>query len=231
MNRHQTFEEISCENELKLGPELGPLFTQLCQEIYWLQSIWNEFQELFAKSGKRVDILNESGSFFFYIVQTTMWNDILLRIRRVTDPKKSAGKDNLTVMRLADLCPDDSLKAKIADLANKADQASQFAKVWRNRKIAHADLELSLGRSAVPLPTVKYEEVSNAITAIHDILNTISCELLGTEMLNEPIIGAEGAEAVLYVLRDGLDAQQSFRERMRNGALTPSDIQRRKTPI
>ena len=66
----------------------------------------NEFERLFGDA-EHVELLNLVGGAFFADVQRILWDDQLLRLTRLTDPPRTAGKDNLTVKRLPDLCEHD----------------------------------------------------------------------------------------------------------------------------
>ena len=226
MGRVRTQEEVESENLVRLGPELGPVFSKLSHELAWLQIIWCEYRELYGTKPERLEILNASAKTFFYTIQRSMWNEVLLRIRRLTDPAKTGDKQNLTIMRLGDLCEDPELANRVRALATLADEKSRFAKKWRDREIAHADLGLALGRSAEPLPEVSRSEVTDAIAAIHVVLNTISKKLMSAEIHDEPIIGPNGALALLYVLRDGLRAEAEQRHRIQTGQYTADDVKR-----
>ena len=61
----------------------------------------NEFERLFGDA-EHVELLNLVGGAFFADVQRILWDDQLLRLTRLTDPPRTAGKDNLTVKRLPD---------------------------------------------------------------------------------------------------------------------------------
>lgn len=56
----------------------------------------SEFERLYGQV-EHVALLNSVGAEFFADVQGILWDDLLLRIARLTDPPKSSGKDNLTV--------------------------------------------------------------------------------------------------------------------------------------
>ena len=56
---------------------------------------WEEYLELFGKTSSRIHLLNQSAPVFFKIVQDSLWENIILHLARLTDPPKSAGKNNL----------------------------------------------------------------------------------------------------------------------------------------
>ena len=101
-------EELSAEQVLEkcirdMGPELGPLYNELSDELVWLHAKWKQYRQLFGYSEERADLLNKASGYFFKIIQDALWDNIILHISRLTDPVKSAGKDNLTFLQLPDL--------------------------------------------------------------------------------------------------------------------------------
>lgn len=213
----------------KLGPELGEVFNALWQEVAWLHSVWEEFEELYATSKERIELLNRTAPFFFHFVQQELWHGVLIRIRKLTDPAETRKKQNLTICRLPGLC-DEPVRSKVQHRVETALEAAMFARDWGNRHVAHLDLDLALGRPAVPLPGVSKAATREALAAIHDVLNCISMELMDAEMHATPIHGPDGAETLLYLLQDGLDLQQYRRDARTGGDTVPETLQRRRRP-
>ncbi|MBK5279974.1 MAG: hypothetical protein JJE09_14035 [Bacteroidia bacterium] len=52
---------------------------------------WHAFNELFCSKLSRIDLMNESSSYFFFTVQEVLRDDLLLTIAKLTDPPKSIG--------------------------------------------------------------------------------------------------------------------------------------------
>ena len=139
----QSDSEVRQERISVLGQELGRVFHGLDRELLWVQLKWEEYKALFATSPESVELLNTLAPFFWWNIQTVMWEDVLLHISRLTD----APKKRLTVKQLPNLCRDDEsvreeLEKRIADAVS----ATRFARDWRNRRIAHRDLETALGQ-------------------------------------------------------------------------------------
>ena len=129
-----------------------------------------------------MEVLNTLAPFFWWNIQTVMWEDVLLHICRLTD----APRKNLTLKQLPNLCPDDErireeLEKRIADAVH----ATRFARDWRNRRIAHRDLETTLGKrtgnggGAKPLANATRLNVEQALRSINGVLNVIRRRLLG----------------------------------------------------
>lgn len=156
-----------------MGEPLGSLFTVLWQEMARIYHKWSEFVELFGTNPSRIDILNSVAPNFFGLVQGMFWEDILLHIARVTDRCESAGRSNLTIQRIPGLITDCDIRAATESKVCKAIDSSKFCRDWRNRWIAHYDLELAVDESAKPLAPASRTQVIAALSSIADVLNTV----------------------------------------------------------
>ena len=157
----------------------------------------DEFRKLFS-SAKNVSLLNDiTGGAFVWDIQNILWDDLLLRLCRLTDRKQSGSKDNLTVRRLPAFCMRESseMSARIQKLVDIAVTKSEFARDRKNRRISHTDLETKVG-NAKPLATASLLKVTSALDAIHAVLNATSKELLDSEIANH-VISRPRAQAFL----------------------------------
>lgn len=227
MSDHKTADRIKAERIDKLGPKLGPVFHALSDDLAWLQVKWAEYRQLFATSPERIDLLNTAAGLFFRILQDTLWEDTLLHISRLTDSPDVGGKRNLTVRALPELCEDQVIRERVSKLVNQAVSASQFARDWRNRRIGHRDLALALEPAAKPLSPASRADVSAALAAIHRVFNEISERMFDSTLADDVITPPTGAEALLYVIRDGLEADQARRQRIKKGEFTQEDLKHR----
>lgn len=224
MASDQSADKVRTEHLEKLGPKLGPIYSELMDDFSWLRVKWGEYRELYATSPERIDLMNSAAGLFFRIFQDTMWEDALLHLCRLTDPAVMGRKQNLSITVLPELCPNDILRNAVKTLVEKAVVATSFARDWRNRHIGHRDRPLALGL-AHPLAAASRAHVSEAISTIHKVLNKISEQLLGSTIADDVGIPPTGAEALLYVLRDGVKADTEKRERIRTGRFTKDDLQ------
>jgi len=223
----QTAEQVRQEYLDKLGTKLGPVFSELKDDLAWLHVKWAEYHELFGTSAARIDLLNSAAGLFFRILQDTLWEDALLHLCRLTDPAEMRGRRgrrNLTIQALPALCDDSALKAEVARLVTEATAKVSFARDWRNRRIGHRDLGVALGSTSRPLAAGSRADVSEALAAIHRVINHIHESLLNSTLADEVITPATGAEALLYVIRDGLQADEERRERIRSGKFSQADL-------
>ena len=221
-----TAEEAKKKNIEKMGDALGSQFSALWQEVVLVHMVWSEFVELYGTKPSRVEILNASASNFFYMAQQVLWESTMLHICRLTDPSLVAGKTNLTVQNLYSLIPDAKLKAEVLQLVDAAILRSDFCRDWRNRHIAHRDLDLALGKSATPLATGTVKDTTSAIKALAEVLNAVESHYMDSQTAYDFAKPHNGAIALLYALDDGLKAKRGREERIQQGKILDADLQR-----
>lgn len=142
----------------------------------WAHAEWilGEYRDLFSH-GERLAVLNAVAGPFLGLVQDVLWENLLLRVARLTDPVRTTGRKNLTFQQIPAFFTDQPEKHRDLDThVQAAIDAAKFARDWRNRRIGHRDLEHSLDRQAKPLETASLQRVDAALAAIHRILNTIA---------------------------------------------------------
>ena len=195
------------EYQDKLGAEFGAVFCGLRNEWAAAKMRFDEYRELFSKA-EDVRILNAiSGGGFIWDVQHIFWNDLVLRLCRLTDPCRTGGKSNLTVRRLPGFCKDQVLRIELQKRVDTAVEAANFARPWRNQRISHADLVKATTPSAEPLPPASLQQVAAALDAVHAVLNAISIKLLDAEIGNLVIVEPR-ARAFLCYVRQLVEAVQ-----------------------
>lgn len=223
MNRTLTAEEIKQAYIEIMGNSLGKQFCALRQEVVWLHSIWREYVELFGTKPSRIELLNKSAGFFFVIVADSLWEATLLHIARLTDPPKSAGKKNLTIQVLPTRVHE-KVRESVQDLVNIAIERAEFCRDWRNRRIAHRDLRLAIEEGVKPLTPASRRDVWNAIASIDNVLNAITFHYKDSTTNFDVVQGSDGAEALLYVLDDGLRAEAERSDRIRRREYRKEDL-------
>jgi hypothetical protein len=201
-------EEVRQQYVDAMGPKLGELFHALSTELTWIHWRWKQYRVLFGEKPSRLDLLNEAAPFFFRLVQDVFFEDTLLGIARLVEPAKSAKKRNLSITCLPRLLSSSTLHAEVSRLVDVARSDSVFALDWRNRHLAHRDLNLVLQASAQPLAPASREQVEKALSSLRHVLNHVERELrqVTTFYASSPLIG--DAEDLLYVIRDGLRRRQ-----------------------
>ena len=218
-----TADEVAASYKEVMGHELGGIFHELRNQTISLYWNWSEYVELFGSTPERVDILNKAAGSFFFIVQNALWRDYLLHICRLTDAAKTTGKANLSIRCLPDLV--DLEKApRTKELVQIAVDRSEFARDWRNRRLSHYDLQVALGRAAEPLAPASREHVQEAITALGELVNYLSLQYRGSTTVFDLPESGGSAKSLLYVLREGIEAECARRNRIRSGVATNDDF-------
>lgn len=109
-------EELEKRNVGKMGDALGKQYSAPHNEVGILHLYWKEFLEFFGTSQQRIDRLNQGAPGFFRMLQDELFSTNVLHIARLTEPPKTAGKENLTLSKLPELVDDRDLKNKLIGL-------------------------------------------------------------------------------------------------------------------
>lgn len=181
----KTSKEMLQQYRTQLGTEFGTAFHGLFND--WSLGLLRltEYRELF---GRREDValFNKlTGGSFTWDIQHIFWDDLLLRVCRLTDPPRSAGKLNLSITRLPAFVEkkDPKLCQKVQAYVNGAVKKAEFARDWRNRRISHSDWDRVMQRGD-PLAKATLKQVGSALDAIHTVLNMVSLGLLKVQIAN-----------------------------------------------
>ncbi len=205
---NESRETLLQRYQAQLGTKFGAAFYGLYND--WALSLMrlNEFRELFSRE-ENVSLLNAiAGGSFTWDIQRIFWDDLLLRVCRLTDPTRSARKQNLTVAMLPALCKkhDPTLCNEAQDRVKEAVEKAKFARDWRNRRIAHSDWQRVI-KKADPLAEASLQKVANVLDAVHAVLNCISKSLLNEQIHNSVTIEPR-AGAFLAYARQLVDSVQ-----------------------
>jgi hypothetical protein len=225
MARHQSAEEVEKEYLLAFGPALGRLYHTLRNEVVWLHAKWLEYRKLYAKSEKRIDLLNGTAGSFFRIVQDVLWEDILLHIARLTDPPQQRNFENLSLLRLPDAIEDHALADELRELVMVAKAKAKFARQWRNRRLAHRDLALALGSKASPLPGASRQSVEEILASFREVMNRLHVRYLHSEVAFDHFLTHDDADALVHHLAVAVRYDERQRERFRKGSPLPEDLE------
>lgn len=173
--------------------------------------------------------MNKAASVFFHRVQITFDRKLILGIWRIAGPAKSAGKSNLTVHVLEPL-----LEAKLpgegpnlSTLIDAVKRAASFTKDWRNRWLAHRDLDLSIGSPTVmSVSDATLGRINGALTAVDDVLKSVDRSCKGNSAGFRRIIGDCGSKSLIRVIDEGLRAREQRMARLQAGDATEDDVAR-----
>ncbi len=190
-------DTVEIEYRDKLGEEFGAIFHRL--RIHWAFSVMRskEFEALFSDAAT-VELLSAiGGGGFIRDIQNILWDDLILRITRLTDPIQTARKDNLTVRKLPEFC-ENGLRSEVEDLVKSAGQRTAFARDWRNQHISHTDLTRAIDPDVEPLAPASLQQINAALNAIHAVLDRISSCLLNENIRNDIAYRPRASAFVAY---------------------------------
>lgn len=208
MRRILSADHVREQSVAAMGRPLGELHYALQSEVTWLHLKWADFRALFATK-ETVDLLNQAAPTFFGSLQNMMWEDALLHLCRLTDPPKSAGKDTLTIRRLHPLISEPSLQSQVQRLADDAKKSTEFARDWRNRRLAHKELPPLDGGAPVSLADAGREQLETALEAIRRTMNCIELHYLDRRnAYQHSIEGLGGVATLLHRLRVSLGSER-----------------------
>jgi hypothetical protein len=207
MSSERSNEEVRLQWEEAMGRELGQRAHALSNELTYTNWRWTQYVKLYASGPKKVELLNEAAPLFFRFVQDIFFEETVLSIARLTGPRKSAGQENLSIGGLADLIIDREVRSRVQEKTADARSASEFAVPWRNKRLAHRDLSLSLKLSP-PLDSIGIQRVTDSLRAIGVVLNEVqmSFKLGVTAYSSSPLAG--DADALLMTMQHGLRRQR-----------------------
>lgn len=157
-----------------------------------------------------VELLNAiTGGGFLWDVQMIFWDDLMLRLAKLTDPVKGGRgreKKNLTVQLLPAFCCDDSLRDEMQRLVNEAVEATEFAREWRNKRIGHTDLERALSPNPEPLADSNREKAQVALNAIFAVLEAANASIRDVHLLRNVVSYPPRAAAFIAYVRQTSEA-------------------------
>ncbi|MBZ5642529.1 MAG: hypothetical protein LAO19_07210 [Acidobacteriia bacterium] len=199
-----------------MGQELGQVFHATSNELTWIHWRWSQFCTLFGQDESLMHVLNEAAPFFFRIIHDVLFEDTMLAIARITGPPATFSKANLAITKFPELIVRSDLKARISELVIAAQGSATFARDWRNRHLAHRDLDLAvLNPKVQPLATVTRNHVDNALSALRDVLNFVEESYCKEHTAYSHCSVPGDARELLYIINSGLSHERDRRARWR----------------
>ena len=215
-------DEQKRKYEERMGAEAGAAFYRVVAEVADLHAKWGDYLALFAKPN-RIDLLNKAAPDFFGRLQYALLDDVMLHLARLTDKAATGKKSNLSIKGLVQLLPDQDLQKGLATLIDAMDGKVAPCRDWRDRRIAHNDYALAVGRSATPLQSASRASIRESIDAVAGVVGTISIYYFAAAMGYDCDEGP--ATDLIYVLNDGVRAAEQRKARLAAGEYVhPSDF-------
>lgn len=186
---------------IPMEPELRESFTILARKLVELHIVWQQYRQLYGQDDGTIDVLNRTAGLFFKIVQDELWDSVLLRVCRMTDPAAQGKNKNLTIWSLHSLITDATFKAEVEKQCQAADDAAEFARSHRNKRIAHQDHGYTTNSPANPLSPVSRDRVEEMLKALRGVMNLIHGHYDGIDFQYDKFVDYSGARKLVAELR------------------------------
>jgi len=193
-------EVIAYYNSEKLN-----LFWSLHEEVLYLFYRWKIYRQLFDSGDENLDLLNRSGSNVFALLQVLTEENVFLTLSRLTDPAKSMGHNNLSLVYLLEkleptLTPE--LKKNLWARLDSLKKRTHSIRNHRNKRIAH--LDLNYAQKVEPLPSVDRADLADSMELLESIMRDLHLALSNadTRYKDPPIAYGCDGQHLLGVLND-----------------------------
>jgi hypothetical protein len=197
--------------------DVDEVFQELKTEVTWLHARWIMYRQLFAHSPKRIDLLNECASTFFYTIQDVFIGDVQIALSKLTDPARTGANENLSLEQLQERFErqrEPNLQAALRRTLDQLKQKCLPFRTWRNKRLAHLDLTTAMQSTFNPLPGISRQMIEEALELVRNYLNAIQIHYDKSETGYEHfIMTASDGEALISMLKYGLRYEQLIQER------------------
>ena len=205
IKRNQSAEEVKAEI-IRVFPEgTGELFYELWSDVAHLHLDWQNYGSLYGTSPERIDLLNWAAPLFFALLDGILFHDIILAIARITDPATTGKFQNASIensLKKLETHLDSSLARQFregfADLSNHCKSVRDY----RDKIIAHNDLDIALRYRADPLPGISRANIESTLEKIQKIMGDIEKHFRGTRTSYTHIFTSNDGETLIHVLEN-----------------------------
>jgi len=159
-----------------MSSTLKPQLERLHTELVWLHTRWINYRQLLAEGPEQVGLLNCVAPSFFGVIERVMRDDIVIGLSRLTDRKRVAAKDTLTLSRLIhELHPADdrTLAIQLRGRLKEINAKIKDIRTHRNQRVAHLDLVAAIPAVSVVSLGFSRQTISEVLTMIGDFLNCL----------------------------------------------------------
>src|SRR5258708_7034034 len=111
-------------------------------QVTHLHFTWKIYRQLYGTSSENIEVLNGAAPDFFSVVQDSLWHQMLLEIRKLTDTARTGRLENASLDALVEWLTDpadaifrDELRRDLADLHTTCASIEQH----RNKRLADSD--------------------------------------------------------------------------------------------
>lgn len=201
-----------------MSENVEKILQAISDELGNLHLKWLFFLQLYDEKEEIIDLLNESAPMFFGVCQSIFLNDVILSISRLTDPSQTDNKANLTLEQLLDAIDPscNQLKTELKAILSHIKCNSDFARVSRNRRVAHTDLKTYFQEHPEPLPDTTKEKIEEVLFGLRDFINKVELHFLQREIGYEHLDVLDGANSLIGCLYDAKSYRDQLFQRANN---------------
>jgi hypothetical protein len=191
-----------------LGEDFGSLFYHSYQDVVRLRLNWRICKSMFGTNKERVDLLYDISGMTAHVIQSALWNSVVMGIRRLTDSAGSKKDKNISVRSFLVHYAGHNLLPELLRLTSLAVDNSNSARAWTNKRVAHSDWSVRLGHEAIP--EISQREIDAAIDSIAAVVKFVAKTSFNTTISTSPTIGPEDD---VWFLKHLFAGQESFKQK------------------
>lgn len=206
-NRNGSSDDLLQKYRTQMGHEFGTVYHSLYNELIGLTFRWNEFEILYSKQS-RVDLLNQVAPFFSFIVQRTLWENIILSIAKLTEKAKKGEDRSITLHLLFEYIDDREFLKALKPLKKQIINSSKFSRDLRNQWIAHKDFSQVIGKNGITLQWPSANMIKEFLQASYELMNAIEFRYLTSTTGYDLAAHSGGALSLLHKIEAGLRMDQ-----------------------
>jgi AbiU2 len=197
-------EELNFPKPPGFPPEVREVFGALRDEVTFLHGVWDIYAQLYGTEDA-VAALNGTAPGAFSFLGYVLRHDLFMTICRITDPKQTGKKENLTLDRLLHVIThqpaDPRLVSKLEEQLKEINSACEPFRVRRNRTLGHLDLETALRTHPEPLPAIERVQIMNVLDRIARFMNEVLSHYTAAHADFVPLISGP-ARNIVHGLRE-----------------------------
>lgn len=191
-----------------LPPEVAGVYGVLFHQLAWARYRWQAYTTLFNHSQRRIDLLNESASFFFFLTQETLFDSVYLGLVRMGDPAATGKFENATLARLHKTVEEvrGHITPAMQAMHDEIQTRTKAMRVYRDKLLAHLDLTQAINATSnasidVPLPLC--EDIEELLVLWAEYLNGVKLAFGGVPTAFEATFVDSDANALVGLMKQG----------------------------
>lgn len=150
-------------------------------------------------------MLNKTAPEFFHIVQTVLFENIILGISRITDPIESFGKKNVTIKAIPQHIQDPILRETLSAIIEDIIDSASFCRDWRNRHITHKSYNLYIeSQDSKPLEEATRQRLRTIIDKLNEFFNIIEIHFGLSKSMYQLMRVNNGSESLMSYIEHGI---------------------------